>query len=396
MQTETYRQTVGESAKTMTEQEAYIALNMVQSIGAVTVSNGIARLGSAVKFFSAGSQQLASVSGIGKTHAEELAQAFALVDWRGEMDQAAKHQVRFLTPVDAAYPPLLKSIYNPPLALYVTGSSEALGYASLAIIGTRAPTTYGRANAKAFSYRLAQAGLTIVSGLARGIDTEAHLGALLAGGRTVAVVGSALDKLYPAENKELARRIVGNGGAVISEYPFGRQADKQTFPMRNRIISGLSSAVLVVEAGTASGTLITTDHALEQGRSVMAIPGRIDNASAQGCHKLIKDGARLVETPEEVLDEMQSLPAVSPLLHPVAQPEEKSDAKTVGTNAKPMLDEAEEKILSTLGTEEMTADTLVNLSGLSPSLVSPRLVSLEMKFQIERLPGNVLRKKRFK
>lgn len=372
----------------MTEREAYIALNMVQGIGAVTVANGTAKFGSALAFFSAGADKLASLRGMNRAAADELARAFASVDWRREMENASEHSVSFLTPVDSGYPPLLKNIYNPPLALYVTGSAESMLFSALAIIGTRAPTTYGRANARTFSYRLAQAGITIVSGLARGIDTEAHEGALLAKGRTVAVVGSALDKLYPAENRELARRIVGSGGAVISEYPFGRSADRQTFPMRNRIISGLSGAILVVEAGIASGTLITTDHALEQGRSVMAIPGRIDNASAQGCHKLLKDGARLVETPEEVLDELQSLPGhATPSPHAAAVT---MDPPPTTARPKPLLDEIETKILSLLETEDMTPDSLVNATGLPPSLVSPRLISLEMKCQIQRLAGNVL------
>ncbi len=371
----------------MTEREAYIALNMVQGIGAITVASGTAKFGSALAFFSAGADKLASLRGLSRETADELARAFATVDWRREMEKASEHSVSFLTPVDCGYPPLLKNIYNPPLALYVTGSAESMLFSALAIIGTRAPTTYGRANARTFSYRLAQAGMTIVSGLARGIDTEAHEGALLAKGRTVAVVGSALDKLYPAENRELARRIVNNGGAVISEYPFGRSADRQTFPMRNRIISGLSGAILVVEAGTASGTLITTDHALEQGRSVMAIPGRIDNASAQGCHKLLKDGARLVETPEEVLDELQSLPSHAPVSRASAVTLDTAPSKV---RPKPVLDEIETKILLLLQTEDMTPDSLVNASGLPPSLVSPRLISLEMKCQIQRLDGNVL------
>lgn len=367
---------------------------MVQGIGAVTVGNGISRLGSAVAFFSAGPSKLASVGGVGKAHAESLAQTFSTVDWRGEMERAAEHAVIFTTPADPTYPALLKTIHYPPLALYVTGSVESLSYASLAIIGTRAPTPYGRANAKAFAYRLAQAGLTIVSGLARGIDSEAHGGALLAGGRTVAVIGSALDRLYPPENRDLARQIVKSGGAVISEYPFGRVADKQTFPMRNRIISGLSSAVLVVEAGNTSGTLITTDHALEQGRSIMAIPGRIDNPSAQGCHKLLKDGARLVETPEEVLDEMQSLPEALASPAPVNPSAESQPRKPAPLKTLPVLDDVETKILSALGSEEMTPDAIVNATGISPSLVSPRLISLEIKCRLERLPGNVMRAKK--
>ncbi|MGI5869180.1 MAG: DNA-processing protein DprA [Kiritimatiellia bacterium] len=374
----------------MTEREAYIALNMVQDIGAVTVENGIAALGSAVAFFSAGSARLASVKGIGRNRADHFAQAFASVDWQDEMARAAESSVSFLTPVDAAYPPLLRRIYNPPLALYIVGDPAALSCACLAMIGTRAPTAYGRAMAKSFAFQLAQAGIVIVSGLARGIDAECHAAALLAGGRTVAVIGSALDRLYPPENRNLARRIAKSGGAVITEYPFGRQADRQTFPMRNRIISGLSSAVLAVEAGATSGTLITCDHALEQGRSVLAIPGRIDNPAAKGCHKIIKDGARLVETPEEVLDELQSLPdSMAPRVTAGVQPE------TAPSPApKPDLDETEVKILAALGTEEMTPDELLAASGLAPHVLGSRLISLEIKSQIERVGAQAVRRRR--
>ena len=377
----------------MTEREAFIALNMVQDIGAATVENGIAALGSASAFFSAGAARLAAVKGIGRNRADDFAQAFGAVDWRGELARAAECDVTFLTPVDDAYPALLKRIHNPPLALYVAGDPAALSYACLGMVGTRAPTAYGRATAKAFAYRLAQAGVVIVSGLARGIDTESHAAALLAGGRTVAVIGGALDRLYPPENRELARRIAKSGGAVVTEYPFGRQADRQTFPMRNRIISGLSSAILVVEAGATSGTLITCDHALEQGRSVMAVPGRIDNPAAQGCHKIIKDGARLVESPDEVLEELQSLPGST--LRSASAPADPSSAKPAGGGgARPALDEVETQILATLGAEEMTPDELVNASGIAPHLLGPRLISLEIKSQIERIGANAVRRKR--
>ena len=378
----------------MTEREAFIALNMVQDIGAATVSNGIAALGSASAFFSAGAARLAAVKGVGHGRADDFARAFEAVDWRAELARAAESGVAFLTPVDEAYPPQLKSIHNPPLALNIAGDAAAMGFSCLGIVGTRAPTAYGRATAKTFAYRLAQAGVTIVSGLARGIDTEAHQAALLAEGRTVAVVGGALDRLYPPENRDLARHIARGGGAVVTEYPFGRQADRQTFPMRNRIISGLSSAVLVVEAGAASGTLITCDHALEQGRSVMAVPGRIDNPAAQGCHKLIKDGARLVETPEEVLEELQSLPGAKLRAAGPAPASSVSAPAAAGGATGPALDTVETNILAALGAEEMTPDELVNASGIAPHLLGPRLISLEIKCQIERVGANAVRRKR--
>ena len=177
---------------------------MVQSVGAATVKSGVERFGSAVKFFSAGAARLASVKGISNTMADELATAFATVDWQAEISNAENQNVQFLTPVDDEYPELLRQIHYPPLALYIAGNPSVLSLDSLGIIGTRSPSTYGLANAKTFAYRLAQAGFSIVSGLARGVDTEAHRGVLLAEGRTVAVIGSGLDRLYHSENKGLA------------------------------------------------------------------------------------------------------------------------------------------------------------------------------------------------
>lgn len=369
----------------MTESEAYIALNLVPGMGAVTVRAGIAAFGSAAAFFSAGAAALANVPGIGRRRAEDFAAAAATIDWRGEIEKARACSLRLVTPADPDYPPLLRTIHSPPLCLYVAGSVECLASQGIAIVGTRAPTVYGRENAKNFAYRLAQAGFCVVSGLARGVDTEAAKGALLAKGRTVAVIGSALDRLYPTENRDLAREIVASGGAVVSEYPFGREADRQTFPMRNRIVSGLSLGVLCIEAGVSSGTLITADHALEQGRPVMAIPGRISDPAAQGCHKLIKNGARLVESPEDVVDEIQSLPLGGAVPHPAtATPAPKPSAPkpAAGTFSRD-----EQSILSALREGECSPDALLAATGLSAGAMGPLLIALEMKCAIKRLPG---------
>lgn len=369
----------------MTESEAYVALNLVPGMGAVTVRAGIAAFGSAAAFFSAGAAALANVPGIGRRRAEDFAAAAATIDWRGEIEKARACSLRLVTPADPDYPPLLRTIHSPPLCLYVAGSVECLASQGIAIVGTRAPTVYGRENAKNFAYRLAQAGFCVVSGLARGVDTEAAKGALLAKGRTVAVIGSALDRLYPTENRDLAREIVASGGAVVSEYPFGREADRQTFPMRNRIVSGLSLGVLCIEAGVSSGTLITADHALEQGRPVMAIPGRISDPAAQGCHKLIKNGARLVESPEDVVDEIQSLPLGGTVPHPAtATPAPKPSAPkpAAGTFSRD-----EQSILSALREGECSPDALLAATGLSAGAMGPLLIALEMKCAIKRLPG---------
>ncbi len=370
----------------MQEREAYIALNMAPGVGAVLVRNGIARLGSAVNILRAGPALLATVEGIGAARAGTLAVELGQADWRLEMSRAEAAGMRIITPADSDYPPALKTIHDPPLALYLRGDAEALRYSAVAVVGTRAPTTYGRETARRFAYLLARAGLTVVSGLARGIDTEAHRATLKAGGRTAAVIGSALDRLYPAENRELAEQIVASGGALLSEYPLGRPPDRQTFPMRNRIVSGLSGGVLVVEAGRTSGTLITAAQALEQGRAVMAVPGRIDSPAAQGCHKLLRQGATLVECLDDVLDELQALPGTR-RANPAAAADEPPSAPAP---AAPALDDVERRILQVLEGGELSVEALIERTGLPAGVVGARLMGLEMRRLLRRLPGHLV------
>lgn len=389
----------------MQERDAYIALNMVPGVGAVLVRHGVATLGTAAALFEAGPAALAEVRGVGTARADTLASELATPDWRGEKARAEAAGVRLVTFVDPEYPAFLKEIHDPPLVLYVQGDPGAMGFSAVAVVGTRAPTVYGRETARRFGFQLAQAGITVVSGLARGVDTEAHHGALQAKGRTVAVIGSALDALYPAENRDLAARIAAEGGAVVSEYPFGRQADRQTFPMRNRIVSGLCGGVLVVEAGLTSGTLITANQALDQGRSVMAVPGRIDSPAAQGCHRLIRQGAKLVESLDDILEELQTLPgarraSVRPTPEqaprPVAARQDQPSAPHGGSGPAapapaPVLDDAERALLATLGHEEMSVEGLIHASGLPAGVVGARLMGLEMKRLVRRLPGHMLK-----
>ncbi|MCL1857508.1 MAG: DNA-processing protein DprA, partial [Kiritimatiellaeota bacterium] len=284
-------------------------------------------------------------------------------------------------------PEALKSLGSPPLALYVRGDVAALGPPCLAMVGSRAPSHYGRETARRFAFQLAQMGITVVSGLARGIDTESHQGALKGQGRTVAVIGSALDCLYPAENRDLAEAIVASGGALVSEYPWGRQADRQTFPMRNRIVSGLSSGVLIVEAGLSSGTLITASHAIDQGRAVMAIPGRIDAPSAQGCHRLIKEGARLVDSIDDVLEEIKA----ERLKGSKAQRDTSPLSASQPSSLPASLDETERRLLEILGKEEMAVEDLMAAAELPAGLVTARLMNLEMKRLVRRLPGHLIK-----
>jgi DNA processing protein len=248
------------------------------------------------------------------------------------------------------------------------------------MVGSRKCTHYGLSVADRLSYQLAQTGFTVVSGLARGIDTAAHEGTLKAKGRTIAVLGSAIDQLYPPENAELADAIA-RSGAVISEYPFGRQADRMTFPYRNRIISGISMGIIVVESGAKSGSLHTADAATEQGRSVFAVPGRIDSPASKGTNRLIKNGAKLVDNVGDILEEFE-------LLIPQGNLEEPQKE----TSARPdvPLSEPEKRVVEALWQEAKDVDTLVREIGINSAQMSGLLLGLEMKRVIRMLPGRMV------
>lgn len=367
----------------MTERQALIALNRITGMGAVTAKRMIEAFGSAAASLDAGEAALRSVPGIGAARAGQFRAAFAEADWRGEETRAGELGVRLISWDEPEYPRLLKQIYDPPLVLYVCGDPAALQGTAVAVVGTRHPTHYGCESAYRFGFQLGGAGYVVVSGLARGIDAEAHRGALEAKGRTVAVLGGALDCLYPEENRGLATQMARQGGAVVSEYPFGRQPDRQTFPMRNRIVSGLSAGVLVVEASLQSGTLITVDQALEQGRTVMAMPGRIDSVASQGCHRLLRGGARLVTSVDDIAEELQELIAVPPSRPPT----KRDDAAAAAAPPAAGLSSEEQRLLVALGAEETSVDDLVRLSGLEPGRVNGLLVGLQIKRRIRLLPG---------
>ena len=278
------------------------------------------------------------------------------------------------------YPPLLGQIESAPVALYLLGEADALLSAQLAIVGSRNPTPGGARNARDFAEFLARAGLTITSGLALGIDSSAHEGALAAQGRTVAVLGCGLDQVYPPENRELAARIVAQGGALISEFPPGTAPRRENFPRRNRLISGLSLGTLVVEAARQSGSLITARLATEQGREVFAIPGSIHNPLSRGCHQLLRQGAKLVETAADILSELK-IPFTK-------QDITESDLPTQArSGAAPGLDKEYKILLDALGFEPQSIDALVDRTGLpSPSLASMLLI-LELEGRVGLHPG---------
>ena len=364
----------------MTDREAYIALNMIEGIGPVKVRALIDALGSPAAVFDPELEDLRGVKGIGETLSASILSQRNEVDISGELERAAALGVQIFTPLDAEYPESLKSIYDPPLALYVRGELLSRDRHALAMVGSRKCTSYGLSSADRLSYQLAQTGFTVVSGLARGIDSAAHEGALKGKGRTIAVLGSALDELYPPENAEMAERIA-RAGAVISEYPFGRQADRQTFPYRNRIISGLSMGVIIVESGAKSGSLLTADAASEQGRSVFAIPGRIDSPASKGTNRLIKNGAKLVDNVDDILEEFELLLPPAEFRKPV---EERSARPEV-----PLSDE-EQVLVKALWDESLDVDSLARTAALPSAKVSALLIGLEMKRVVRILPGRIV------
>ncbi len=365
----------------MTSREAYIALNRIEGIGPVRVRALVEALGSPEAVLAASPVALAAVRGVGPKVAENVVAQRAGLDAGAEEAAAAKLGARLVTPVDADYPAPLKTIYDPPLCLYVRGTLEKKDEQALAVVGTRRASHYGAAQADRLAYLAAKAGFAIVSGLARGIDTVAHQAALKAGGRTLAVLGGALDKLYPPENRELAEEIAAHG-AVLSEFPLGREPDRTTFPYRNRVVSGLSKGVLVVEAGLDSGAMNTAEQALEQGRSVLAVPGRVDMDGARGPHRLIQNGARLVEDLPDILKEFEFL----------FPPDEQARlARRQDARQRLTLAPGEEALVRALWSEpELDFDVLIRKTGLTSAQLMTLSMQLEMKRVVRRLPGRRL------
>jgi DNA processing protein len=288
---------------------------------------------------------------------------------------------RLVTWGETDYPPLLAAIPDPPLVLFVEGDAACLSLPQLAIVGSRNPTALGRDTAEQFASHLAAAGLAITSGLALGIDGAAHRGALAAGGHTVAVMGRGLDAIYPREHEALAREIVGRG-ALVSDLPAGTPPLKQHFPRRNRIISGLSLGTLVVEAALQSGSLITARLAAEQGREVFAIPGSIHNTMARGCHRLIRQGAKLVETADDIFTELGAL--LDGL-----RAQARREAPEAQAVSAPKLDKDYEILLDALGFAPAAIDTLVERTGLAADVVASMLLILELDGRVAQQAGGL-------
>ncbi|MGV6827333.1 MAG: DNA-processing protein DprA [bacterium] len=276
------------------------------------------------------------------------------------------------------YPPLLTATERCPTVLFVLGNIQLLQFPQIAMVGSRNPSSSGKRTARAFAQELASAGLCITSGLALGIDTESHLGAQAAQGKTIAVTGTGLDRVYPAKNRDLAHQI-SKHGAIVSEFPPGTPPIPGNFPRRNRVISGLSTGTLVVEAAMQSGSLITARYAAEQGREVFAIPGSIHNPLARGCHNLIRNGAKLVETAADVLEELSGLLSLAP---PPTQP--------IASEVEELpLEPDHQELLEAMGYDPVSADFLVEHTRFEPAEISSMLLLLEMAGHVSSAPGGL-------
>jgi DNA processing protein len=315
------------------------------------------------------------VEGIGNEVADQISNWESIVDLPAELKRVREFGASVITQESPSYPKSLREIHAPPIVLYVWGELQERDHHAIGIIGARRTTHYGTESAKKLAYQLAYAGLTVISGLARGIDTAAHQGALAAKGRTIAVIGSGLSKLYPPENRGLADKIRDGNGAIVSEFSMEIEPDRQTFPMRNRIIAGWSHGILVVEAGLNSGALITASQALEQGRSVYAVPGHINAPSAMGSNRLIQQGAKLVMDASDVLDDLQ-------ILLPETKPSPEAAARLL-----PPLTKDESRVYAAIDSTETPIDQIAAKSDLPSAVVSSTLLRLELKRLVKQLPG---------
>jgi DNA processing protein len=363
----------------MSPHEALIALNMVEHVGPVRVRQLLDHFnGDPVAVLQASAPQLFAVPGIGVETADAIAAWESTVDLQGELRRISEFDCRIITQLDSEYPALLREIYDPPIVLYLRGTLSSADRNGIALVGSRMTTPYGNEVARKLAYQLAYTGVTVVSGGARGVDTAAHQGALSARGRTLAVLGTGINRVFPPENAELFDRIAERG-AVMTQFPFNRPADKQSFPIRNRIVAGLSQGTVVIEANLSSGALITANFATEYGRQVFAVPGRIDSPRSKGCHELIKKGAKLCEGAEDILSEFEYL------FPPSNRPA--SPAET-GTLPALSLSSTEAAVLEALATDqERTIDEVIRNSGLSASVAAVALFGLELKRLIRQLPG---------
>jgi DNA processing protein len=359
-----------------------IALNLVPGFGPKRVKLLLEKYPDPNQAFKLSKTELRSIEGVGEATALSF---LSFEDWE-EVDKTIeateKTKAKVLTIVDDNYPELLKQIYDPPILIWHKGDIDLLHELGVAVVGTRNTTSYGKKTAKKLAADLCEAGLCIFSGLAHGIDSYAHQAAVESGGKTVAVLGSGIDWIYPAKNKGLANAIVQSGGLVISEFPPGTKPDAGNFPIRNRIVSGLSLGTLVVESGIQGGSIITAEIALDQNREVFAVPHPIDSASGTGCNYLIKNGAKLVQTVDDILEE---LPIEGSVEHRTA-----NIKHTTKSNWRDQeLDDLSKRVCELLEEKEYQIDALADEIGASTSQLLVAMLTLEMKHIVSQKAGKV-------
>ncbi len=363
----------------------WLALRFIEGLSSAGFKNLLSAFGDPQKVFGVPSDALKVVSGVKAKTADSIASFKNWEQAEREMELARKAGVSIVTAHDPLYPGLLLNIYDYPPILYVKGHLRE-DDVTVAVVGSRAASTYGIFSTERLCRDMASNGITVVSGMARGIDSAAHRGALSVKGRTIAVLGCGIDVVYPPENRSLYEEIASNG-AVISEFPFSTQPLAQHFPMRNRIISGLSLGVVIVEATEKSGSLITARLALDQGREVFAVPGIIDSPGSKGTHRLIKEGAKLVENVHDILDEIRPQ-----LTIPLAQ-QASTEAMTSPSPRGESLKETERTVLESLTRRAVDVDTIIEHTGFKAKDVLAILLSLELNGHIEQRPGKLFLRK---
>jgi DNA processing protein len=370
----------------------WLKLIRAEGVGPKTFVRLLKQFGTVERVMGASIHELTKVKGIGNRTAESIARTRDNFNSDKELELASKLGVWLLTLDDKRYPPALKSIYDPPPVLYVKGDFKRSDSLAAAIVGSRRCSNYGMEQSSRFSHFLSGAGFTVVSGMARGIDTAAHRGAISAGGRTIAVQGCGLKNIFPPENQKLFQSISENG-ACISELPLEYEPLSENFPARNRIIAGLSIGIIVIEAALRSGALLTAKAALAYDREVMAVPGRIDSPMAKGANQLIKDGARLIDSVEDV---MEAIGVVGQGLSEYAGNAVKKAEKDVEMPLFDMsrlnLTDAEKGVYECLEAQPLHIEELIAVSGVAVGKVNASLISLRLKGLIKDLPGNMYKK----
>ena len=356
-----------------------VRLSLVPGVGPRIMRALLERFGTSAAVLRAAPAELRQVRGVGPKLVRKIVSAEEEIHAEDEIALCRERGIAILIQSGPGYPDVLSQIHDPPGVLFVRGALKPQDALAIAIVGTRHATQYGLRQAERLAASLSRAGLTIISGLARGIDGAAHRGAIGAGGRTLAVLASGVLNIYPPEHEQLAAEVAAHG-ALVSESPPRAEPLAGAFPQRNRLISGMALGVIVIEAADRSGALITARHAMEQGREVFAVPGRIEDRTSRGCHRLIRDGAKLIESADDVLEELGPLFKAAP----------REDGQVVHHPAELLLNEIEQQVLSAIGGDPTSIDEVVSQTGLSVPQVLATISVLEVRRVIRRLSGTMV------